>query len=126
MKHHFHIIFAGALLLGSLILFHNQNSEDLEQISALPDLEDIELAAELPLLRFFEYRIHPDRHYSIQVHKFNTGKQRNPAYYNTHLLQMRLKMQMDMYLELKANLDFRWGQYFCHPASFDDPPAVCA
>ena len=121
MKHVFHIVFGAALFLGSLILFHNQKSECAEQTQKIPDLDQVELTAELPVLRS-EVRIHPDRYCSMPVHQFIAGKLRNLSYLNNDQFQMRFKTQMNMYLELKPDLDFRSGQCLCHPARLPDPP----
>jgi hypothetical protein len=122
VKQQFHILFAGALLLGSLIIFHNQNSEPAGNISEFSHIELTELAAELPLQYTGETPVKPVRLHSSLLDQIFSAHTRNASFPHAATCQIRMKKQMDIYLEQKPVLEFRSGQYPCQPSSYGDPP----
>ena len=122
MKHRFHILIALALLIGSLIIFHHLNSASVGQAAEVPDLEHIELAAEVPALRINDSRIQPDISYPVGRSLLCSANLRDPASPDTVSFQVSIKIQRDIYQELRPVLDFGSGQYLYHPSAYGDPP----
>ena len=108
-------MFAGALLLGSLILFNNQKSECLTQAGESPGIEHIELQAEVPSNNAAES-------FTGLVFVFNSGKLKYLKNLDFTDHQVRMKTQMQIHLELKPVLGLQSGPYLYHRTSYDDPP----
>ena len=126
MKHHFHILIAGALLLGSLIIFHNHKSEAAGNLSELSLVELTELSAELPVQQISQTPIQLNRLHSCLHDQIFSGDIRKAAYPHAASCRMRMKTQMNIFLEQKPVLVFRSGQYLCHLSSYGDPPGFIA
>lgn len=122
MKHHFHILFAGALLLTSLIILHHQKGEGTGQPEEIPGMQHLELAAEIPALGIKETRIPPGSSYPVMLSPALSAKLLNPASQNSAALQVRIKKQRDIYLEMRPVLDLRSGKHLYHPSVYGDPP----
>ena len=122
MKYHFHILFAAVLLLGSFILLHNQKSDSIAQTREIPAMEDIHLAAELPVQRTIESSLNACRHQSLLEFKDITERYRDVDNLRPDLCQIRAKTQLKLFLEIKPILNLISGQYFYHPSSYGDPP----
>jgi hypothetical protein len=122
VKQHFHIVFAGALLLGSLIIIHKQKSGHTGNTIEFTPIELSELAAELPIQHINQRSGQPVRHHSCLLDHIFPGNFRNASYPYAASCQMRMKTQMIIYLEQKPDLEFRSGQFLCHPSSYGDPP----
>ena len=115
-------MFAGVLLLGSLILFNNQKSECLTQLRENPEIEHIELLAEVPPSNAPESSVQSNRKYSGIVHEFISAKLKQLEYRNITDHQVRMKTQMQIHLELLPVLGIQSGQDLHHRSSYDDPP----
>ena len=122
MKHHFHFLFAAALLLGSLILFNNQKSECLSQLNENPQIEHMELLAEIPSRNATESRVQSDRYIWEIVYKFISRQFRHPESLDYKEHQVCMKRQMQIHLELKPLIAKLSGPYLLHRPSYDDPP----
>ena len=109
-------MFAGALLLESLILFNNQKSECLTQVGENPGIEHIELQAEVPSNSATES-------FTGLVFVFNSGKLKYLKNLDFTNHQVRIKTQMQIHLELKPVLGMQSGQNLYYRTSYDDPPA---
>jgi hypothetical protein len=116
-------MFACVLLLSSLILFNNQKSECLSQARENPEIEHIELLAELPSSNATESSVQSNRHNSGIVHEFISGKLKQLEYRNFAHHQVRMKTQMQIHLDLKPVLSKHSGPYLYHRSSYDDPLA---
>ena len=115
-------MFAGILLLGSLIIFHNEKSECPGQLSENPDIEHIELQAAFPSKGATESLAQSNRHNSGLVYELISGKSKHPESLNFAEHQVRMKTQMQIHLELKPILVRRSGPYLHHRPNYDDPP----
>ena len=114
MKHHFHFLFAAALLLGSLILFNNQKSECLSELKENPQIEHMELLA--------ESLVQSDRPVTGIVYKISSRKLRQSKSPDLKVLQVCMKRQMQIHLELKPVIAKLSGPYLLHRPSYDEPP----
>jgi len=121
VKHYFHFLFTGALLLGSLILFNNQKSECTNIAKEIPAIEHIAFEAELPSRYAAES--------SVQISRLDPGivlesspeklRQLKSLNYSSQRAHTR---QMQIHLGLKPVLYKQSGQYLHHRSSHDDPP----
>ncbi len=123
MKHYFQFIFAGVLLLGSLILFNNQKSECLTQLRENPEIEHIELLAEVPPSNVPESSVQSNSKSSGIVHEFISGKLKQLEYRKFTDHQVRMKTQMQIHLDLKPVLSKQSGPFLYYRSSYDDPLA---
>jgi hypothetical protein len=121
VKHYFHFLFTGALLLGSLILFNNQKSECPNYAMEDRAIEHIELQAELPSRFSAESLVQIYRHDPGIVPESIPDKLRKLESMNNASRRMRIR-QMHIHLGLKPALDKQSGQYLHHRSSYDDPP----
>lgn len=122
MKHYFHFLIAGAILLGSLIIFNYQNSEIVTQITDNPDLEQTEFLAEIcsnqtAASSLPYYRLKPEI-----AHESKAGNFKHLEYLNSAEHQVRSKTQMQIRLELLPVIGVQSGQYPHHYSRSDDPP----
>ena len=124
MKHLGHILFAFALLLGLLIISHHQKGENARHEGEPPDLEHIEIAAEIHAFRIKESRTQPSSSLSALTSRIFGEKFRDPADLNHSSYQVLIKIQQDIFLELKPVIDFRSGQYHYYPSTYGDPPGI--
>ena len=126
MKHLSQLLFAGALLLGSLIMFHHQKSEPAGDLRESAPVALSELAAELPVQRISETDIQLISLPSFMSDQTLSGDLRNTPYPHAASCRMRMKAQMDIYLELKPVLDLRSGRHISYPSGDGDPPGFCS
>ena len=124
MKHQFHILFALALLLGSLIIFQKQNVESGGQTWELPGLEHKELAVEIPALPINEPRIQPGYPLSMLASTVFAGKFRDQECLNPDTYKSDIKTQKGIFLELKPVLGFKSGRFLFYPPRCGDPPGL--
>lgn len=115
-------MFAGILLLGSLIIFNNDQSESPGQLSENPDIEHIELQATFPSKGATESPAKSNSHHSGLVYELISGKSKHPESMIFAEYQVRMKTQMLIHLELKPILVQRSGPCLYQPSSYDDPP----
>jgi len=114
-------MFATALLLGSLILFNSQKSESTRQVAEIPDIEYIDLQAEVPSNTAAASLV-PSKQSSGTVLESITGKLKHPEYLNFAAHQVLIKTQIQIHLELKHLIGFQSDTYLHHRSSYDDPP----
>lgn len=122
MKHYFHFLFVAGILLGSLIIFNNQNRECVTQITDNPDLVQIEFLAEICSTQTAasslpSYRLKPEIAYESKA-----GNLKHLEYLNSAEHQVRSKTQMQIHLELLPVFGIQSGQYHHHYSRSDDPP----
>ena len=116
MKHYFHFLFTGAVLLVSLMIFNGQKELCDTHATSNPDIEHIDLLAEICSTQIAST--------SVPSYWHNSGNLNHLEYLNTVEHQIRLKTQMQIHLELKPGLDFQSGQNL-HPHSrYEDPTAA--
>jgi len=115
VKHLFRILFTAAILLVSLMIFNGQKSEDLTRASENPDIERIELQAEICFMRIASA--------SGQSNWRSPGAGIVPVSSNTNdsEYQIRLKHQMQIHREFLPELVYQSGHYLQHHTSFEDP-----
>ena len=90
-------------------------SEDISQVREHPDIEHIELQAEICFLRIASS--------SVLSYWRSTGVIMAPVLdnlYNPECL-LRLKNQMRIHLDLKPELEHQSGHYLQHQSPFEDP-----
>ena len=90
----------------------------------MPAIENIHLAAELPVQRSIESFLHADRHHSILAYQDIRKRYRDFENLNPYLCQIRVKTQMKLFLKIKTVLYFMSGQYLSQPSSYGDPPGT--
>ena len=117
---------AGALLRGALIVLHNRKGEDIRQSNDFPDIVPVELTAELPAQRIYEAQIQPGGSHPGEISHIIKGKRWNPADQNPASCRVNIKIQMDVFLELKPLLVYRSGISLKHPSCKKDPPSFCS
>jgi len=123
VKHYFHFLFAFALLLGSLIVFNVQKPECFTLVSENPDIEHVELLAEVPSGNAAASSVQSIRPNSGIIHEFISGKLKQPENRNFADHRVRMKTQMQIHLDLKPVLSKQSGPYLYHRSSYDDPLA---
>jgi hypothetical protein len=116
------MLVASALLLGSLIILQNQKSEPEGNIAAHKLTTPSELAAELPIQQTGQRPDQALRNHSCFFDQICPGDLSNASHPHAASCQMRMKTQMNIYLDQKPVLEFRSGQYLCHPSNYGDPP----
>lgn len=118
------MIFTGALLLGSLIIFNARDNECTTQLTANPDTEPIELLAELCSNRANASSPYSFRHNPLAEHESVSGKLSRSACLDLEENQLRVKTQTLIFLELKPSILFQTSLNV-HPLSgTDDPPVA--
>jgi len=115
VKHLSRFLFTGAILLVSLMIFNGQKGESVTQTRENPDIEHIELQAEICFTRIASS--------SVLSNWRSTGASNVPAKYNTDDpgYKLRLKHQIQVHRELLPELDYQSGHYLQHHSSFEDP-----
>ena len=108
-------MFAGAILLVSLMIFNGQKNEDFAQAKEHPHIEHLELQAEICFARTTSattlsfWRISGEISLPVSEHL------NDPEYL------LRLKKQMQIHRDLKPVLSYQSGHYFQHHSPFEDP-----
>jgi len=115
VKHLFRLLFTGVILLVSLMIFNGQKNEDTSQAREHPDIEHIDLQAEICFEHFASSPVLSSWR--------NTGASILPVSNNPDdpEYQIRLKNQMRIHRELLPELDFQSGHYLQHHSPFEDP-----
>jgi len=108
-------LFTGAILMVSLIILNGQKNEDIPQEREHPDIEHIELQAEICFPRIASS--------SVLSYWRSTGVIMVPVLDNLSDPECLLsfKNQMRIHRELKPELDFQSGHYLQHHSPFEDP-----
>ena len=116
MKYLFRFLFTGAILLVSLMIFNGQKNEDLAQAREHPDIEHIELQAEICFMRIASS--------SVFSYWRSTGVIMVPVSDNLYDpgYLLRLKIQTQIHRELKPELNYHSGHYLQHQSPFEEPP----
>ena len=121
MKHYFHFLFVGAILLGSLILFNHQKSEPVTQLADHPDPLRMELLAEICTNQIAS--IVPSNRNSPELASEScSGNLKHLEYLNSAAHKVRSKIQMKIHLELLPVLVIQSGQDLHQVPRSDDPP----
>ena len=115
-------MFSGALLLVALMIFNGQKSECVTQETGNPDIERIELLAEVCSNQLASSSVPSYWHYSRVIIEAISGKFTSIEYLNSVEDLIRFNTQMQIHLELKPGLDFQSGQNLHHRSRYDDPP----
>jgi hypothetical protein len=115
VRHLFRFLFTGAILMVSLMIYNGQKGEDITQQEEHPNIEHIELQAEICSIRIASS--------SGLSNWQSTGASIVPAKYNTDDpgYKLRLKHQIQIHRELLPELDYQSGHYLQHHSSFEDP-----
>jgi len=108
-------LFTAAILLVSLMIFNGQKNEDFAQAGEHPDIEHIELQAEICFLRIASS--------SVLSNWRSTGAIMVPVLDNFHDPEclLRFKNQMRIHRELLPELAYQSGHYLQHHSPFEDP-----
>jgi len=115
VKHLFRILFTGAILLVSLIIFNAQKSEDIARQGEPPDIEYIELQSAYCSIRIASSSGFHSWRNSVAI-KVPVSDQCNDSEF-----LLRLKNQMEIHRELLPELDHQSGHYLQHHSPFEDP-----
>ena len=115
-------MFSGALLLGSLIVFNGQKSECDTLETGNPDIEHIDLQAEVCSNKTAASSVPSYRHNSGVVYESISGNLNHLEYLNLAKHLIRIKAQMQIHLELKPVIGFQTGRNLHHRSRYDDPP----
>ena len=115
MKHLFRILFTGTILLVSLIIFNGQKDEDIARHGEHPDIEYIELQAEICSIRIASSSGLSFWRNSVAI-KVPVSDHFKDAEY-----LLRLKNQMEIHRELLPELDRQSGHYLQNHSPFEDP-----
>jgi len=121
VKHYFRYLVTGAVLLVALIIFNDKKSELPSTGTETPEIEQVELLAELcstPFARFTD----PSYWLSAIVKEFFSGRFKIKAFKDFASPQTLLKAQIRIYLEHKSDLEFQSDQYLHHHTSREEPP----
>jgi hypothetical protein len=122
VKHFFHFIFTGSLLLVSLIVFNVQNPESDRLVSEEPDIKHVELQAEVCLYRTYSHPVSSTRENSDAVcNSISASFSRLEGLLSAEQ-KVRGKRQTLIYLEIKPVLGIRCGHNLGHPSMYEDPP----
>ena len=108
-------LFTAAILLVSLMIFNGQKNEDPTRVRENPDIEHIELQAEICFTRIASS--------SIFSYQRNSGERIVPASesFNDPEYLIRLKIQIKIHHELLPELDHQSGHFLQHHSPFEDP-----
>jgi len=115
VKHLFRLLFTGAILLVSLIIFNGQKNEDFAQVSEHPDIEHVELQAEICFARTASATTLSNWRTSGEINVPVSEHLNDPEYL------LRLKKQMQIHRDLKPELGYQSGHYLQHHSLFEDP-----
>jgi len=118
VKHYFHFLFVGAVLLGSLILFNHQRSEP---VTHLADHPDSELLAEICTTQIAS-TVHSNRYKPEVSGESRAHDLKQLEYLNSAAHKVRSKTQMKIRLELLPVLVVQSGQDLHQVPRSDDPP----
>jgi hypothetical protein len=115
VKHLSRFLFSAAILLVSLMIFNGQKSEDPTRVSENPDIERIELQAEICFTRIASS--------SVSSYQRNSGESIVPVLdsFNDPEYLIRLKIQMQVHQELLPELAHKSGHFLQHHSPFEDP-----
>jgi len=115
-------MFSCALLLVALMIFNGQKSECVTQETGNPDIERIELLAEVCSNQLASSSVPSYWRYSRVIIEAISGNFNHLEYLNLAEHQIRIKAQMQIHLELKPVIYFQSGQNLHHRSRYDDPP----
>ena len=115
MKHLFRFLFTGAILLASLIILNSQKSEDIARHGEHPDIEHIELQAEICSIRIASSSGLSSWRNSVAIEVPVSDHCSDSEYL------LRLKNQMQIHRELLPELGHQSGHYLQHHSPFEDP-----
>lgn len=115
-------MFTGAVLLVALMIFNGQKSECDTLETGNPDIEHIDLQAEVCSNQTAASSVPSYLRYSGVVIEAISGKFNSIEYLNSVEQLIRYNTQMQIHLELKPDLDFQSGQNLHHRSRYDDPP----
>lgn len=125
MKNYFRYLLTGALLLVALIISHDQKSEFHTAGIETPEIEQVELLAEVSASQSVRYTDPSSyRLYTALVKESFSERFNIYAFQDFASNQALLKVQTQIYLELKPALEIQSGQYKHHHSMFGDPPVV--
>lgn len=116
-------MFTGAVLLVALIIFNSQENKHSTQGADTPDIEQIELLAEVYSNPFTGSTI-PSYRLTVVVSKSFSGNLNHSEYQHFASHQTLFIAQKHLYLELKSDLEFQSGQYLHYHPRFGDPPVA--
>ena len=117
-------MFTGAVLLVALMIFNDQKSECVTQETGRPDIEHIELLAEVCSNQLASSSVPSHWRYSGVIIEAISGKFNSIKYLNSVEHLIRFNTQMQIHLELKPDLDFQTGQNLHHYSGYEDPPVA--
>ncbi|MEA3460339.1 MAG: hypothetical protein U9R49_00580 [Bacteroidota bacterium] len=122
MKLYFHFLFSCALLLGSLIVFNVQKPESLTLVSENPDIEHVELQAEINSNQTSASSVPSIRLSLKESFELVTGNLKHLEYLSSADHLARIKMQVLIHLEIKPVLGTQSGQDHHQSHRYEDPP----
>lgn len=122
MKNYFHLLFVAGILLGSLIIFNNQKSENPRQLADKYEPVQTELLAEISSNQTAASTLASYRHKQEIAYESKAGNLKHLEYLNSTEHQVRSKTQMQIHLELLPVFGIQSGQYHHHYSRSDDPP----
>jgi len=122
VKSYFHFLFIGAVLLGSLIIFNNQQGESVSRLTDNHDPLHTQLLAEICSTRIATSIIPSQKHITNPDDELVSGNLKHLEYLNSTEHQARIKTQMQIHLELLPVLGIQSGQYLHYNSRSDDPP----
>ena len=115
MKHLFRLLFTGAILLVSLMIYNGQKNEDISQAREHPDIEHFELQAEICFTRTASATTLSYWRTSGEIRVPTSEHLNDPEYL------LLLKKQMQIHHDLKPELGYQSGHYLQHHSPFEDP-----
>ena len=115
VKHLFRLLFTGAILLVSLMIFNGQKSEGLSPGNEHPDIELAGSQAEICFARTTSATTLSYWRTSGEISVPVSEHLNDPEYL------LRLKKQMQIHRELKPELGYQSGHFLQHHSPFEDP-----
>lgn len=122
MKNYFHILFVGAVLLGSLIIFNKQNDERSSQLADKYELVQTELLAEISSSQTDATTLPAYMHKPEIAFESIAGNLKHLGFLKSAEHQVRSKTQLQIHLELLPVFGIQSGQFLPHFTGPDDPP----
>jgi len=107
-------LFTAAILLVSLLIYNGQKGEDITRQGEHPNIEHIELQAEICITRFTSASVLSFWRNSGVIIEPPAGNLNDPEYL------IRLKIQTQIHQELKPGLDFQSDPYLQHHSPYED------
>ncbi|NOR34552.1 MAG: hypothetical protein GQ579_07725 [Bacteroidales bacterium] len=115
MKYLFRLLFTGAILLVSLMIFNGQKSEGLSPGNEHPDIELAGSQAEICFARTTSATTLSYWRSSGEIRVPSSEHLNDPEYL------VLLKKQMQIHRDLKPELGYQSGHYLQHHSPFEDP-----